>query len=59
MRYAVQEGVNYVALKDLPLARHIEAIEYIAAHNLASRNYDATLKAVEAYKEEMGLLLWA
>ena len=48
--YAAQEGVNYVALKDIyPASRRIEAVDYITKHGLASRDYEATCRAVSEY----------
>lgn len=53
MRYALQEGINYVGLRDVsfnPL-RCKDAIEWIMEHKLASMNYEATCKAVDEYLE--------
>ena len=53
MRYALQEGINYVALTGLyPIARRIDAIEYISEHRLASLNYEKTCQAVREYQKE-------
>lgn len=51
MRYALQEGINYVGLHEVffnPLQCK-NAIEYIVEHRLASMNYEATCKAVDEY----------
>ena len=51
MRYALQEGINYVGLHEVffnPLQCK-DAIEYIVEHKLASMNYEATCKAVDEY----------
>ncbi len=49
LQYALQEGVNAVALECLPRAEWWGAIEYISKHGLASLNYEATKKAVIDY----------
>ncbi len=51
MRYALQEGINYVGLRKVSfnLLRCKDAIEYISEHRLASMNYEATCNAVEEY----------
>ena len=57
MSYALQEGINYVALtKMYPLARRIDAIEYISEHNLATRNYEGTCRAVLEYEASTGII---
>ena len=49
LQYALQEGVNAVALEVLPRAEWRDAIEYISEHELASLNYEATKCAVIDY----------
>ena len=49
LQYALQEGINAVALEVLPRAERRSAIEYISEHGLASLNYEATKKAVIDY----------
>ena len=49
LQYALQEGINAVALEVLPRAERRSAIEYISEHGLASMNYEATKKAVIDY----------
>ncbi len=50
--YAVQEGVNYVALKNIyPASRRIEAVDYLTKHGLASRDYEAACRAVSEYEK--------
>lgn len=51
MRYALQEGINYVGLREVSFnpQRCKDAIEYISEHSLASMNYEATCKAVKEY----------
>ena len=57
MGYALKEGINYVALTGIfPIARQIEAIEYISEHRLGSLNYEKTSQAVREYQKEV--LLW-
>lgn len=54
MRYALQEGINYVGLRKVSYNSQLckDAIEYIMEHRLASMNYGATCKAVEEYLAE-------
>ena len=53
MRYALQEGINYVALTGLyPVSRRIDAIEYISERGLSSQNYEKTCQAVREYQKE-------
>ena len=49
LQYALQEGINAVALENLPRAEWRDAVEYISEHGLASMNYEATKKAVIDY----------
>ncbi len=52
MQYAYQEGINYIPLSRIYGAdRQIDAIEYISEHHKASRNYDATCRAVIEYEK--------
>lgn len=54
LQYALQEGINAVALESLPRAEWCDAIEYISEHGLASMNYEAAKKAVIDYCIEKG-----
>ena len=49
LQYALQEGINAVALEALPRAEWRNAVEYISEHGLASLNYEAAKKAVIDY----------
>ncbi len=49
LQYALQEGINAVALEILPRSEWRNAIEYILEHGLASMSYEATKKAVIDY----------
>ena len=49
LQYALQEGINAVALEVLPRAEWRNAIEYISEHGLANMNYEAAKKAVIDY----------
>ena len=56
MSYALQEGINYVALTRLyPIARRLDAIEYISEHKLATRSYEGTCHAVLEYEANTGI----
>lgn len=50
MRYALQEGINYVALSALAFTDRIPAIEYISENRLSSLNYEKACLAVEEYR---------
>ncbi len=50
MRYAKQEGINYVALTLLPKESRIDAIDYIREHGMASLNYEKTCLAAHEYE---------
>ena len=52
LRYALQEGINAVALMSLLPAQRRDAVEYISEHGLASMNYEAASKAVIEYRIE-------
>ena len=49
LQYALQEGINAVALECLPYAEWRGAIEYISDHGVSSMNYEASKKAVIDY----------
>ena len=49
LQYALQEGINAVALEKLPRKKRRDAIEYIMERGLASMNYESACKAVIEY----------
>ena len=49
LQYALQEGINAVALEKLPRNKRRDAIEYISERRLASMNYESACKAVIEY----------